>query len=94
MEKTSQLNGFKPRSYGDVVAIAALTSMFLSVVMWGLKLEAKLEVVQKEVGVLQAQVGNGILPRSEERLSQVQRRLVELGDDFDEHDAEHRASER
>ena len=94
MEKTGQLNGFKPRSYGDVVAIAALTSMFLSVVMWGLKLEAKLEVVQKEVAVLQAQVGNGILPRAEERVNQLQRRVNELGDDFDEHDAEHRDTQR
>ena len=90
MEKTGQLNGFKPRSYGDIVAIASLLAMFMSVVAWGLKLEGRHDHLREEIMSIRAQIGNGILPRAEERINQLQRRVNELGDDFDDHDSEHR----
>jgi hypothetical protein len=94
VEKTGQLNGFKPKSYGDIVAIASLFAMFMSVVAWGLKLEERNDQLREDIVSIRSQIGNGILPRAEERINQLQRRVDELGDDFDEHDAEHRAMER
>ena len=72
MEQTGKLNGYKPRSYGDVIAIATLLTLFVSVVAWGLKLEGELNAVRDSYGqriaTLEAKVGNGILPRAEERI--------------------------
>lgn len=80
MEHTSKLNGYKPRSYGDIVAIATLMCMLLSVVAWGLKLEGELNTIRDQVMTLRGQVGNGILPRAEERLRFAERRLQQLED--------------
>jgi len=89
MEKKAALNGFKPRSYGDLVAIASLLAMFMSVVAWGLKLESRNDHLRDEIISIRTQIGSGILPRAEERINQLQRRVDELGDDFDEHDQRH-----
>ena len=75
MEKTGQLNGFKPRSYGDLVAIASILAMFMSVVLWGLKLEARNDHLREEVMEIKSRIGNGILPRAEERIRGLERRV-------------------
>ena len=77
-DSSARLNGFKPRSYGDLVAIAALLTMFVSAVAWGLKLEGELNAVRDEVFTLKGQVGNGILPRAEERIRSMERRVEQL----------------
>ena len=100
IEKTTHLNGYKARTMGDVAALAvsisSLSIMFISVLMWGLKLEARLEVVNRDiyslasdVAAFKAQIASGILPRAEERINRLQDRVKELGDDFDDHDNMH-----
>jgi len=80
-----KLNGYRPRSYGDLVAIAVLISMLVSVVAWGLKLEEELNTVRNELFQIRMQVGNGILPRSEERINVLFKEVDELHEDFDDH---------
>ena len=75
MEKTGQLNGFKPKSYGDLVAIASLLAMFMSVVLWGLKLEARNDHLREEIMEIKSRIGNGILPRAEERIRGLEHRV-------------------
>ena len=81
MEKKAALNGFKPRSYGDLVAIATLLALFMSCVAWGLKLEARIDDVHEHMMRINGQVGNGILPRAEERIKNIERRLQRLEDE-------------
>lgn len=78
MEQSGKLNGYKPRSYGDIIAIATLLTLFVSVVAWGLKLEGELNAVRDQVSDLRGQVGNGILPRAEERIDALEKRLEKL----------------
>lgn len=77
-DKSARLNGFKIRSYGDVIAVATLLAMFLSAVAWGLKLETELNNVRDRVGGVEARVADGILPRAEERIEYHERELEEL----------------
>ena len=72
MEHSIKPNGFKPKSYGDLVAIASLMAMFMSVVMWGLKLEARNDFLHEQISEIKVQISNGILPRAEERLHDVE----------------------
>ena len=78
MDKTIKPNGYAIRSWGDIVAIAVLVSMFLGVVAWGLKLEGELNAVRDDVSDLKSQVGNGILPRAEERIESLDERVRRL----------------
>lgn len=79
MEKT---NGLEIKSFRDWMAIATvlatLLAMYASVVRWGLKLESELNVVRDRQAIIRQQVGNGILPRAEERLNAHERRLRQL----------------
>ena len=85
-DKTAKLNGYKPRSYGDIVAVATLLTLFISCVAWGLKLEGELNSVRDKVMKLEAKVGNGILPRAEERIRSLSDDLNEIEDEFNEHE--------
>ena len=85
MDSSPRLNGFKPKSYGDLVAIASLMSMFMSVVLWGLKLEARNDSLRTEIFDLKSQVGNGILPRAEERIVALERRVQLVERHLDAH---------
>lgn len=85
MEQSAKLNGFKPRSYGDIVAIASLLTMLVAVIAWGLKLEDELNQVRDRLVVVQGQVGQGILPRAEERILSLRRDVDDLTDELDEH---------
>lgn len=90
MEKSAHLNGYRPRSYGDLVAVATLLAMLVSVVAWGLKLEGELNEVRSNyanrIAVLEAKVGNGILPRAEERIESLRRDLAYLANEYEKHD--------
>ena len=90
------LNGYKIRSWGDLIAVATLLAMLLSVVLWGLKVEGELNTMRDNHGnrlaALESRVADGILPRAEERiraqgkqLSNHERRLEQLEDDDHEH---------
>lgn len=67
------LNGYKVRSWGDLMAIATLLALFVGVLAWGLKLESELNEVRSNHNArltnLEARVANGILPRAEERIN-------------------------
>lgn len=77
------------RKVSDLVALATIMSMLLSVVAWGLKLEGELNTLRVEVSDLKVQIAAGILPRAEERIDWIENRVKELGDDFDDHDEHH-----
>ena len=78
MEHTKALNGYKPRSYGDVVAIATLISMLLAVIAWGLKLESSLDATRTDITNLRIEVAKGILPRADERIKALEIRIAHL----------------
>ncbi len=81
-DKAAGLNGFKIRSYGDLAAFAALVSMFMGVVAWGLKLESELNTLRESYGSrlanIEARVADGILPRAEERIAVHSQRIDAL----------------
>lgn len=86
------LNGYKVRSWGDLIAVATLLAMLISVVLWGLKLEQELNVVRDSANNTAARVADGILPRAEERikrhsseLQELRRRIERLEDDEHNH---------
>ena len=89
LERTSKLNGYRPRSYGDLVAVATLLAMLVSVVAWGLKLEGELNQVRNQLMRTQTQVGQGILPRAEERIESLRRDLSYLATEFEKHEESH-----
>ena len=76
-DNSAKLNGYKPRSYGDIVAVATLLAMLMSVVVWGIKLESELNTVRDDLTQVQKQVGQGILPRAEERIRALEHDLDE-----------------
>ena len=89
IDKPPKKNGFAIRSWGDVLAVALVVSICLGVIGWGLKLEselneerARIDVLQGRIAELEAKVGNGILPRAEERI----RALSEELDEHKEHE--------
>ena len=90
-EHTAKLNGYRPRSYGDLVAVATLLAMLVSVVAWGLKLEGELNEVRNQLMRVQAQVGEGILPRAEERIESLRRDIADLSKDLSKHEEENAA---
>ena len=82
------LNGYKVRSWGDLLAISTLISMFMGVCWWGLKLEGELNQVRNDLNSVSIRVADGILPRAEERINhhdtelrEIRRRLERLEDD-------------
>lgn len=77
-DNSAKLNGFKVRSWGDLVAVATLLAMFMAAVLWGLKLESELNVLRNDVVEVQARVGHGILPRAEERIRNLEREHARL----------------
>lgn len=87
------LNGYKVRSWGDLIAVATLLSMLLACVGWGLKLEQELNDVRSDYGHrlanLEARVGDGILPRAEERTNSLRRDLTYLAEEFRQHETNH-----
>lgn len=91
----ARLNGYRVRSWGDLVAVATLLAMLMGVVAWGLKLESELNDVRSSYGHrlanLEGRVANGILPRAEERIRSHERRIEHLEMEVDKHvDREHR----
>ena len=75
-------NGLEVKSWSDIVAVSTLLALFIGVLAWGLKLESRIDTVQAEVMVLRGQVGQGILPRAEERVRSLRK-------DLDEHERKH-----
>ena len=75
-------NGFKIQSWRDVVAFATVLILCLSGLAWGLKLEYELNTMRNQHNQrlvdLEAKVGEGILPRAEERIAENRRRIERL----------------
>jgi hypothetical protein len=75
------------------VTVATLLALFVGVLQWGLKLEEELNVERqaraqserdllRRIAVLERRVGEGILPRAEERIEA-------LDDELNEHKQDH-----
>lgn len=77
-QQSLRVNGLRPRSWGDLVAMASLLAMFMGVVAWGLKLEAELNAVRDRQIDMIEKVNQGILPRAEERVNSHERRIDRL----------------
>ncbi len=86
-------NGFSIRGWGSLASFAAVVSvllaLFIGTLQWGLKLEdevnrerARISYLEARIAALEVKVGNGILPRAEERIEA-------LRHDLDEHEANH-----
>lgn len=86
-KQTVRLNGFQPRSWGDIVAVATLLGMMMAVVAWGLKLEGELNAVRDRQLIIYQQIGQGVLPRADERIRHLERWV-------DHHESEHVQSGR
>jgi hypothetical protein len=84
-----ELNGYKIRSWGDLIAVATILAMLLSCVLWGLKLEGEVNELRTGYGnrlaAIEARVADGILPRAEERIRAQGLRINKL----EQHDHEH-----
>ena len=85
MEKTLQPNGYKPKSYGDIISIAVLISMLLSTVLWFLKLDARNEnlanmliLMQARTSKIETKVDSGILDIAAERIATLQVHHAEI----------------
>lgn len=68
-------------SWADVGSLAGLVLIGVGVISWGLKLESRIDAKDRRLDALEAQVGNGILPRAEERISDLERRINRLEDE-------------
>lgn len=77
-QQTLKPNGYTPRSWGDIVAIATLLALFIGVLAWGLKLETELNTIRDRQIRLIKDVDVGILPRAEERVNDHERRINRL----------------
>ena len=87
---SNTLNGRRNNGFSKSAAIAALVvaaisllTLFVGTLQWGLKLEGELNEVRNDVTELQSQVGNGILPRAEERIEALSEELDEHKDDHE-----------
>jgi hypothetical protein len=67
--------GLRIRSFGDIYHAMSIAVVMIAGVAWGLKLEAKIEMTQKELTSMQLLINKGILPITEERLSSLTTRM-------------------
>ncbi len=92
IEKTFKPNGFAIRSWGDILAVLSIAILLIAFIQWNLKIESELNVlrdgtardvasIRADIGEIKAQIGTGILPRAEERLESLNRRVSELEDE-------------
>ena len=88
MDHSKGLNGYKPKSYGDLLAVATLIAMLMSTVAWGLKLENKIDAARDdntelrvEIAKLRVEIAKGILPRADERIKALDIRIEHLEKD-------------
>ena len=77
-----QFSRFGLSSWSDVAALGSLLLLGIGFLNWGLKLESEINEVRqentllrREITELKAQVGNGILPRAEERIRSLENRM-------------------
>jgi hypothetical protein len=79
-------NNFKVRNWSDVASLAAIVVFIISGLVWFMKLEARIDEhnrlhaadikdIRDDLKEIQRQVGNGILPRAEERIRHLEDRL-------------------
>lgn len=66
-------NGFAIRTWSDIGVLVLLITFILSGLIWGMKLEGRYDKLQEQYKELARQVGNGILPRAEERIRNLER---------------------
>lgn len=77
------------RSWADVVALLTILGMGAAGIVWGLKLDNRTDTLAREEVRLQTLLDAGILPRTEERLKGLERRLDADERDIDRLEREH-----
>lgn len=78
VDKSLKPNGFAIKSWGDVIAVVSMAGLIIGVLTWGLKLEGEINALRDTQANLLRQVGNGILPRAEERIKYLEREVEKL----------------
>ena len=92
VEKTLKPNGFAIKSWGDILAVFSIAILLIAFIQWNLKIESELNVmrngvardlavIRADIAEIKAQVGTGILPRAEERINSLDKRVEDLEED-------------
>lgn len=81
-------NGFKITSWSDLTSLILVVTFIMSGLIWGMKLESRYDDMEDDLDQLQRQVGTGILPRAEERVRNLERRLA-IQEDSHKRDGNH-----
>lgn len=76
-----EIPSFRVRSWADIVALLTIFGMGAAGIVWGLKLDNRTDALARDEARVQALLDAGILPRTEERLKSIERRI-----DADERD--------
>jgi hypothetical protein len=77
-------NGFSIRSWSDLSSVILFVSFIVSGLVWGMKLEERQDIIREELLEIRAEIGRGILPRADERIIELQRRIEELEEELEE----------
>lgn len=85
MTHEGMTNGFSIKSWSDLTSLILVLTFILSGLVWGMKLEGRYDDMEDDLDALQRQVGTGILPRAEERVRALERRVGNI-------EAEHKRS--
>lgn len=72
---SAQLPNFTVRSWTDVFALLTLLGMAGAGVMWGLKLDNRTVELETRLAKIEDKLDVGILPRTDERIRSIERRL-------------------
>lgn len=80
-------SGFAIRSWADIGVLVLLITFIIAGLTWGMKLESRYDKLDQAYIELARQVGNGILPRAEERIRNIESQLTDIEDDIDRLDS-------
>jgi hypothetical protein len=79
MEHDYKPNGYRPKSFGDVIL---LITFIISGLVWGIKLEVDIRDDREETARVARAISAGVLPRADERLRSLERDLMKLESEF------------
>lgn len=77
-DHSGMTNGFTIKSWSDLTSLILVLTFILSGLIWGMKLEGRYDDMEDDLDQVQRQVGTGILPRAEERVRNLERRMTDV----------------
>jgi hypothetical protein len=80
MTNNGMTNGFSIKSWSDLGSVLLLITFIVSGLAWGLKLEDRLDNIMEDVVTIRLELSPGVLPRAEERIAGLLRRIEKLED--------------